>query len=518
MTHPVRTLAVIGFLSGVLVSSGDLGSIDTRCRLGVTHSLWTDSPPVDPGLYPDFGIVGRGGTLHAHFGIGQSLLMLPADVLATSFVDAARLAPAIAERVRVAAIALFTFPLVSGAVLAVAFLVLTGLGFAAERAFAGALALQFLTTVLHFTQTPQENSLLLLSALSGVALALRGARANSALLGVLAGCATGFGVLVRLPAVAEALFALALAVFLAMHRERGARVGRFVVCYLGALALFISMDRAYHWWRFGEVFGTYIHLYGAKARNLDPTLPASFPFNEPLRTGVVGFLASPHRSLFLFDPLVLLTIVLSMRIGRRMRAEVAAFLVGSVALLATYVAFYARYVHWEGGTSWGPRFVLVPVQLVALLAVPILLEEWALLRRASRGVSLGVLLLALTIQLESVVFWSNLEEAQREHRGRPTLVVWQRAVNVAAVATGGFHASRLAYPSLTQRHITPNFLVFLAGRSVPQGWARLLQAAWGTCIALLAWFVSRAFLLSWKAGVRAVCDSSDTPGPCASCT
>ena len=36
-----------------------------------------------PDEYPEFGLHGRGGQLYGWYGIGQSLLMLPADVLGT---------------------------------------------------------------------------------------------------------------------------------------------------------------------------------------------------------------------------------------------------------------------------------------------------------------------------------------------------------------------------------------------------------------------------------------------------
>src|SRR5256885_14195036 len=72
------------FAAGLLafaVQSGELGTSDTMHRLQTTHWLWTSEPQVLPNEYPDFGLHGRGGRLYSWYGIGQSLLMLPADLL-----------------------------------------------------------------------------------------------------------------------------------------------------------------------------------------------------------------------------------------------------------------------------------------------------------------------------------------------------------------------------------------------------------------------------------------------------
>ena len=65
------------------MQSGELGTADTQHRLQSAHALWTAEPPVFPQEYPEFGVHGRGGKLQSWYGIGQSLLLLPADVVGT---------------------------------------------------------------------------------------------------------------------------------------------------------------------------------------------------------------------------------------------------------------------------------------------------------------------------------------------------------------------------------------------------------------------------------------------------
>src|ERR1035438_3491239 len=81
--NPLSLLIVIAALSAFVIQSGELGTSDTSHRLQTTHSWWTSEPPVFPAEYPEFGIHGCGGKLYSWYGMGQSLLMFPADVVCT---------------------------------------------------------------------------------------------------------------------------------------------------------------------------------------------------------------------------------------------------------------------------------------------------------------------------------------------------------------------------------------------------------------------------------------------------
>src|SRR3984885_3143304 len=84
LSHPLCLLLLVTALFTFLIQSGELGTSDTTHRLQVAHSLWTGEPQVFPEEYPEFGIHGRGGRLYAWYGIGQSLLMLPADLIGSA--------------------------------------------------------------------------------------------------------------------------------------------------------------------------------------------------------------------------------------------------------------------------------------------------------------------------------------------------------------------------------------------------------------------------------------------------
>src|SRR5437763_6645181 len=80
-SDPRLLLCITAALLAFAVQSGELGSADTMHRLQTAHSFWTSQPAVFPNEYPEFGVHGRGGKLYDWYGIGQPLLLLPADMV-----------------------------------------------------------------------------------------------------------------------------------------------------------------------------------------------------------------------------------------------------------------------------------------------------------------------------------------------------------------------------------------------------------------------------------------------------
>ena len=83
LRDPLFLLCLTAGLLAFVVQSGEVGTADTMHRLQTTHWIWTSQPQVFPNEYPEFGLHGRGGRIFSWYGIGQSLLMLPSDIVAT---------------------------------------------------------------------------------------------------------------------------------------------------------------------------------------------------------------------------------------------------------------------------------------------------------------------------------------------------------------------------------------------------------------------------------------------------
>jgi hypothetical protein len=236
-------------------------------------------------------------------------------------------------------------------------------------------------------------------------------------------------------------------------------------------------------------------------------LPANFPWSTPFHEGVFGALFKPEKSIFLFDPLLVLAILLFLFLWKRMGTEVRAYAVTSVVLLAGYICFYARYTYWSGDFAWGDRYVSTAADMVALLAVPLLLTfRMSLGRWVWRG-GLVLIFLSLVIQLASLAFWLPLEIYQMETLGHPTFVIALRFRNIAAFALGKMDAWGLNTEAMSQDpwdfvHITTwNFLPFLLRRvGVAPAW--VVKTAFGVWAAALAGFCA----VLWR--LRSVLQSS----------
>ncbi len=497
---PIFLLCLTAGLLAFVVQSGELGTADTMHRLQTTHWLWTSQPQVFPNEYPEFGLHGRDGRIFSWYGIGQSLLMLPADLVGTwishwhvfsDYQDD----PAIRSIVVSYSINIFVNVLTA----LIAFRLLRQLRFEVHEAIAGVLALMFCTTHLHYTQNMQENNYIMLLTLIGVSYQYEWLRSSSARALWIGSAALGLNLLTRvttaLDVVACGVFLLAVLWFDHM-RGRGLwrRIASYCKVVIPIYAFFGVVERLYNYYRFGSLTQTYLPIFAREMKAQDPTLPANFPWSTPFHEGVLGALFKPEKSIFLFDPLLVLALVLIVLLWRRLGSDVRAYAVSSVLLLAGYICFYARYTYWAGDFAWGDRYVSTAAQMVAMMAVPLMFHY-----RASLGAWVwrgGIALIAVSfvIQVVSLMFWLPLEIYQMETLGHPTFVIALRFKNIVAFALGkmdawGLNTDAMGYDQWDYVHITTwNFLPFLLRRvgAAPRWVVNVAFAIWGIALASLA--------------------------------
>ena len=499
---PLFLLCVVAGLIAFVVQSGDLDSVDTARRLQTTHSFWTAAPPVLPGDYPDFGLRGRDGRIYAWYGMGQSLLMLPADIAGTYVEEL----PAFHQyngndpSVRNMIVAYSTNILVNVLTALVCFRLLALLKFTPAQAVAGVLALLLCTTHLHYTQNMMENNYILLLTLAGFAFQYEWLLTGSGRALAIGSAAFGLNLLTRLTTgmdlVMGAVF-LALAVWMEGKplADRWKRFREYAATAFPIYAVFVLIDRAYQYYRFGSFFDTYVSVVAQQARQLNPSLPPNYPFETPFHVGFFGALFASEKSIFLFDPLLILTLVLVIVSWNKFSAAIKAYLISGGLLLFIYICFYARYTVWSGDSAWGDRYVSSAAQLVAFVSVPLLMRY----RRELSGVvwRLGLVVVgcALAVQIASVMFWLSLELYQMTTLGHPTFVVWLRFKNIAAFALGKREAWGLTNDDMLTDpwdyvHITTwNLLPFVLRRvgEAPAWVVRFAFAVWTASLGATAW-------------------------------
>jgi len=510
--RPVFLLAAVAFFLAIVIQSGELGSSDTMHRLQAAHSFWTSEPPVFPNEYPEFGVHGRSGKLYGWYGVGQPLLMLPFDVVGTYL----ERIPGLSEYqddpdVRVIFVSFCVNTLLSVLTALVCFRLLLLFEFSVNQAIAGVLALLFCTTHLHYTQNMMENNYIMLLTLTGLAFQYDWLRSGNRHALTVGSAALGLNLLTRLTTgmdlVAVSTFLLLVSWFTGV---RGRALLYRAISYLKVAApvygVFLLLDRGYQFYRFGSFFNTYIGVSAAERRMLDPSLPVNYPFETPFHVGFFGALFQPEKSIFLFDPLLILTAIMAVLLWKRFRPVIKAYLSAFVLLLLAYISFYARFTVWSGDFAWGDRYVSTTAELVAFISVPLLIRYRAHLGRFVRGLGIALVGASAVIQLASLTFWVPLEIYQMETFGHPTFVIALRFKNIAAFALGKMQAWGLTnyamkWDDWDYAHITTwNFLPFVLKRAgaAPSWVVKTVTALWiAGIVALLA-----LLAVTWRKALR----------------
>ena len=204
LNDPLVLLCIVAGLLAFVVQSGELGTADTMHRLQTTHWLWTSEPQVFPNEYPEFGLHGRGGQIYSWYGIGQSLLMLPADLVGTGIAHwHVFLGYGDDPAVRSIVVSYSTSILVNVLTVLVGFRLLRQLRFTVKESILGLLALLFCTTHLHYTQNMMENNYIMLLTLTGFSFQYEWLRTGSKWALFLGSAALGLNLLTRLTTVLD---------------------------------------------------------------------------------------------------------------------------------------------------------------------------------------------------------------------------------------------------------------------------------------------------------------------------
>ncbi len=329
--------------------------------------------------------------------------------------------------------AVSVYPIVTAVCVGAAYWLLVLLGFGAFAATAGACGLLFGTSLLYWTHGGQENSLLLGMTLLGWAGVLHWTRSDDRRGLVVSAASIGFALIIRIPGAALAFIPAGVATVSHLARsDRRMRLQDLLTAWVPVFAGFALVERAYQYWRFREVFGTYFGNFGPYLA-MHPELPAGWPWGEPFLGGFGGQLWSPERSAFLFDPLLILLAFFALWRPRGAPSQARLAILTVFAMLVAAAAFHAKLSFWAGGSSWGSRYVTVPAELGGCLAAALLAHAWKHVSRYFRVVGVLACVLAVVVQLSSVPLDDSVEQVQTIQRlPERTLVVAERLSNLWA--------------------------------------------------------------------------------------
>jgi len=377
------------FACYMLAYSGQLHTIDETSMFAVTESMvkwgrldtnqiawsqWALSPATAQGSF------GLGGNVFSKKGLAISLLAVPLywigmNLSGVGFVQTAMLLN----------------PIITALTGTIVFLYSRQLGYSSRVSLWVALLFGLGTVAIVYTKVFSSEPVSAIALLLAVYFASRCHRERALINSSLAGLSLGL-------ALATTAANLVAAPFLLLYLSRITNhVSRFTLhvsritnslrkhwrerwkplaLFLTSFAIVCLLVGFYNYARFGDPLDSGRRFAKGEA------------FSTPLWLGLYGLLFSPYKSIFLYSPLLLASLVSFPLFLKRHRPE--GWLFGLTVI--AYLLLFAKWYMWWGGFAWGPRFLVPLTPLLAITLAP-LIE--GVLTRESLPAKLALAALAL---------------------------------------------------------------------------------------------------------------------------
>ena len=171
-----------------------------------------------------------------------------------------------------------------------------------------------------------------------------------------AGVISGLGFLIEYATILTGVW-LGVWLFLAIAKRA---IGYYVLGFVPPL-LILAL---HNWLAFDDPLTT---SYRYLAVNSRFHTGGVFGLTYPRMESLVGLVVGDKSGLFVFAPLAVIGIIgIAYQILKRKNEQTLALVCG--AIIASYLAFYASYSVWDGGSVFGPRF-LIPILPFVFLGV-----------------------------------------------------------------------------------------------------------------------------------------------------
>lgn len=197
----------------------------------------------------------------------------------------------------------------------------------------------------------------------------------------LGGFAVGYAILTKTYAITTVPI---FAIYLLYSIKNGPK--KFIFWQLMAFLIPIGVGlvgvMAFNWYRFGVMLDTSYRGEG---------------WTTPFLTGLYGLLASPGKSYFLYNPVMLAALIGFVPFHRQHKPEF--WLI--IMLAAVHLVMLAHYDHWHGGGCWGPRLLL---HLTPFLILPLgmLLETISNKSKALNFLLAVLITVSVLVQIEGL--------------------------------------------------------------------------------------------------------------------
>jgi hypothetical protein len=432
----VAKVVLITSLWLIVISNGALGSGDTYLRLQIAHAWWTGTEEVSTNYQPKergevaAGVLGVGGKRYIAYELGQPLLMLPGDWVATEIFQWFPQLP----------LKNFLQPLIVNFLIFIPLNIVTVVAcfwflrlFDFDDQIAGLTSITWLmgTTVLHYAQVHQQNNQVLLFVILGYASALAFVQRDRPGFAFLSGLAIGGALLVRATSIIHALTVLLFLVgCVAYHSRNKLKVSKVVGFWVAGFIPLFLLGKAFDYVRYGSFWASGQSL-PVKQLNTDPffsdlpALPANYPFTNPPEVGILGVLFSPAKSIFIYDPLLLPCLLLGILLWKKLSPYMQWYLITGIFNLGLFIVLTSRLNFWHGDWAWGARYHVTSVHLLLIPLLALFMQRLISKKGLITCLMRVILTVAILVQIASVTMSHNLEVYQSRIGLSKTYPVYQ---------------------------------------------------------------------------------------------
>ncbi|GET37508.1 hypothetical protein [Microseira wollei] len=425
---------------------------DSLLRLNMAHAWWTGTEEISlpPNHKPKsrisiVGVLGAGGKRYIPYEVGQSMLMLPGDWLGTQL---HQVFPQIElSFLRRIVVSFLIFIPINVAAVVSCFWLLRLFDF--EERLAGIASITWLlsTTVFNYAQVPSQNNQVLLFVTLGYIAALVCVRRGRPHLALFSGLALGTALLIRATGIIHVLtvflFVVGCIVYQSRDKFKVLQVAGFWIVGFIPLAL---LGRVFDYIRYGS-FWTSGQSLSVKQWATDPIfsglpdLPANYPWITPPLVGIWGVLFSPAKSIFIYDPLLLPCLVLLIVMWKKMSPYIQWYLIGGIFDLILHIILTSRLDFWHGDAAWGARYHVTSVHLLLIPLIALFIQRILLVRGLTQWLMRGFLVLAIVVQISSVILRPSVESGPVVFATVPSHLVFrlgERVTNIACLINSSF--------------------------------------------------------------------------------
>jgi hypothetical protein len=409
-------LFAASFLLYSLSSPGNLPG-DTEVRWSVARQIIRGRGiSIEEGLETNNYAVGTDVRRYSFYGIGQAISLLPLTAAGLAMEKVAKLNPGTADLAAQFLASVIFFPAIGATLVWLFYRLALSLGYKQKTALFSSAVLAFATMNFHYSVSTQEQTQVALALVSAVLLMVKYQGRWCFVYAWLFCVLLGICLILRQASAVMVLpiyLAASLSdIFSSANKNLSRSISRWLLAGVLGTGGFIAAWGWYNYARFGSIFESGYRL------GMTTGLAGHKMFESSLIPTLSAMLFSPGKSIFLYNPVLLLLPVCFYRFYRKHKVIAVA---ATAAVIANFT-LYGMSTPWAGDYAWSIRY---QAAILPFLVLPLTELFNRSLKNPAKTAILSIIVLSCVIQAASVVYNFNLEFVQNpNHHLIPDDYVW----------------------------------------------------------------------------------------------